>query len=694
MPKEGQMGTDANGRRVIYQNGQTRVLSPQEEARIDATKRAASTPGIIRSISQGVGFNFADDIDANMAAGTTAVNNALGGALFGKKSYTPQQAKAAVLQAEREAREKYARDNPVASGVGTIGGAILSPVNKVLGPLSVAKAGAGMGMQMLRAGAGGAAAGALAGAGDQGVDGILPGAALGGVLGGAVPPVFRAASKVVQPVAQAAVNRVPQNVRNAATAGVNAMLASRAQREGVQLQDLTRANPAEMKVATQLEAAIQNDARAGVQFQPGQSPLYQAGDNLFGLYEAAAAHPGTAQTALRKAAQANQDAAPQAVVDDLGRSLGAKGDFFDYQKNLLDTKRTNAAAGMDNLADQRFTPTQDTILALRADRTREALTNSAENMMASVNPAVRAQAADLLQVLDQVLDNPAAVSLRIRDAQNISEKLLNAGDRAFRSGDNEAAKTFNELGRAIRTNARDPKQGGIADYDTWLKQYGSDADNSRALELGRDAVRNLSEKGRPEKVRATLGKMDPAALDHYRKGLAEELLHKVFRSRGDTTLMRELGPKGDQNLQQNIALAFPDDASFAAFVKSAEQRIREAERNNAILGGSATARRQAGIKALSDPESAASAAVDELVGGVSSPQSVPGRVARGLGRMLPKQTGVLNDEAANALLGQTALNPDEITRLLNVLQTTRAQGAVRQQQAARAAPAIASTFRF
>jgi hypothetical protein len=669
------------------------ILSPQEEARIDATKRVASTPGVIRSISQGIGFNFVDDIDAYTAAGTTAVNNALGGALFGKKSYSPQQAKAAVLQAEREASAKYAQEHPVMSGVGTVAGAILSPVNKVLGPLSVAKAGAGMGMQMLRAGMGGAAAGALAGAGDQGVDGILPAAALGFGLGGAVPPVFRAASNAVQPLAQAAVNRVPQNVRSAATAGVNAMLGSAAQRAGVPPPP-PRANPAEMKVATQLEAAIQNDARAGVQFRPGQSPLYQAGDNLFGLYEAAAAYPGTAQTALRKAAQANQDAAPQAVVDDLGRELGAKGDFFDYQNNLIKTRQANATAGMDDLADQRFTPNQDTVLALRADRTRAALTNSAENMMASVNPAVRAQAADLLQVLDQALDNPAAVSLRIRDAQNISEKLLNAGDRAFRSGDNEAAKTFNELGRAIRTNARDPQQGGIAAYDDWLKQYGSDADNSRALELGRDAVRNLNEKGRPEKVRATLGKMDPAALDHYRKGLAEELLHKVFRSRGDTTLMRELGKKGDQNLQQNIALAFPDDASFAAFVKSAEQRIREAERNNAILSGSATARRQAGMKAMSDPQSDAIAAVDELVGGVASPQSVPGRVARGLGRMLPKQTGVLNDEAANALLGQTALNPDEITRLLNMLQTTRAQSAVQQQQAARAAPAIASTFRF
>lgn len=688
MPREGQTGTLPDGRRVIFQNGQTRILTPQEEARIDATRRAASTPGIVRALNQGFGFNFADDIDANTAAATTAANNALGGALFGKKSYTPQQAKAAVLQAEAEASQRFSQDHPFLSGAGTVVGAIASPVNKVLGPLAVAKPGASIVTQMVRAGLGGAAAGGLAGAGDKGVEGIVPGAAVGGVLGAAVPPAFRAVSSVAQPVVQAVVNRVPQNVRNAVTAGIDAMTNSAAQRAGLPPPP-PRANPAEVKVANVLDRAIQRDARAGVQFKPGQNPLYEGGENLFGVYEGAAAHPGAAQTAVRRAVDANKAQTARAVAQDVQNALGAKGDFFAYQNNLMNTQRENARTGMEKLGEHLVTLDDNSILALRSDRARSALQDAAENMRASTVPEVRNQAGDLMRVLDQVLDKPSGVTLRVRDAQTISEKLLKGADRAFRNGDGDTGVALKNLGRAIRDNARDPSRGGFADYDAWLKQYGLDADNKAALEMGKNVLNNGVW---PEEVQQELAAMDPAALLHYRKGVAEALFRQVKSAKGDISVMRRLTE--DQNLGEKIALAFPDDASYAAFVKSAAQRVKAAERNNAITAQSRTAPKTAAMKDLEDPQDPVAAAVDEFVGGLSSPQSVPGRLTRGLSKVIPKRTGVLNDEQANTLLGQTALNPDEITRLLNVLQTTRAQSALRQSQAARAAVPLASAIRF
>jgi hypothetical protein len=202
----------------------------------------------------------------------------------------------------------------------------------------------------------------------------------------------------------------------------------------------------------------------------------------------------------------------------------------------------------------------------------------------------------------------------------------------------------------------------------------------------------LNNSAWPEEVQQELAAMDPAAMLHYRKGVAEALFKQVKSAKGDISVMRRLTE--DQNLGEKIALAFPDDASFAAFVKSAATRVKAAERNNAITAQSRTAPKTAAMKDLSDPQDPIEAGVDEAVNALSSPQSVPGRLARGLSKVIPKRTGVLNDEEANAILGQTAINPDEITRLLNVLQATRAQNAIRQSQAARAAVPLASTIRF
>ena len=674
-------------RAYAQSRGGAKAANPQQEALADARRRAATVPGPVRAFAQGVGYNFVDDIEANLAMAETAINAATGGRLFGKKSYTPRQAKEAVLQAEREASTNFAARSPVASGASTLVGAVASPVNKLLAPIATAPRGAGLATQTIRAGAAGGAAGGLAGAGDKGLEGILPGAAFGFGVGAAVPPVFRALAGAAQPVAQAVVNRIPQNIRSAVTAGMDAVSDSSAARQGIPPPP-PRATPAEMKVAKALDRAIQNDARAGVTFVPGQNPLYRGGENLFGIYEGAAAAPGAAQTAVRRAVDANRAQTAEAVAQDVQRALGAKGDFFSYQNNLINTQRDNARQGMEKLGEHLVTLDENSILALRSDRARSALQDAAENMRASTDPAIRNQAGDLMRVLDQVLDKPSAVTLRVRDAQNISEKLLKAADRAFRNGDGDAGGALKGLGRAIRDNARDPNRGGFADYDAWLKQYGLDADNKSALEMGKNVLNNSIW---PEEVQQELAAMDPAALIHYRKGVAEALFKQVKSAKGDISVMRRLTE--DQNLGEKIALAFPDDASFAAFVKAAEQRVKEAGRNSAITSQSRTAPKMAAMQDLNDPQGdLVGDVLDAAASTVTSPGSAPQNLLRGITRMIPRQTGILNDEQANALLGQTALNPDEVTRLLNLLQASRAQSAVRQAQVARAAVPLAATF--
>ena len=667
------------------------LLTPQEEARIDATRRAASTPGIVRSISQGVGFNFADDLDANMAAAETALNGVLGGGLFGKKSYSPQQAKAAVLQAEREAAARYAQEHPVASGVGTTMGAVLSPVNKAIAPVATA---ARLGKAAVPLA--GALAGGLAGAGQDGVKGAVQGAAVGGVLGWGLPAVFDRGMQAVTPTVQKAINAVPQDIRNAVDAGVDAFAQSRATRMGLPAPPPRVAppgapprpqiNPSELKTARVLQNAIDRDAKAGVQFKPGANPMYEGGENLAGVYEAAANYPGPARPQIAQAITKNRREASQGLVDDIANVLGGKGDFFTYQKNLADAQRQNARTGMEKIGDQLVTLDPDAILAMRSDKARDALKNGADNMRASIDPDVRSQANKLMGVLDQVFDSPSGVTLRVRDAQNISEKLLSASDTAWRTGDGDTGKALGDLGRAIRNNARDPNRGGVSDYDAWLKQYSSDAENKKALELGREVLKsNLW----PGDLEAQLAEMGPGALIHYQKGVAETLLNKVQSAGGDMRVMRQL--MDVDNLSSKIRTAFPDDASFAAFLQSAERRVQDANRNTSFTANSRTQFRNAAQADMEDQSSLMSEAMDKALSAMENPTAVPGKVARatlkGLGFGSPAK-GALKDEAANAALGRTALNPEEVTRLLNMLQTVRAQQAVATNAARRAAPAI------
>jgi hypothetical protein len=572
-----------------------------------------------------------------------------------------------------------------------VAGAILSPVNKALMPLATATR-LGKAAPIVA----GAVGGGLAGAGQDGAEGAAQGAAGGAILGYGIPKVFNAGMQAVAPVVRRGVNAIPQDIRNAVDAGIDAVSQSRAARTGVpappprvarpEAQPRPQINPSELKTARVLQNAIDRDAKAGVQFRPGANPMYEGGENLAGVYEAAANYPGAARPQIAQAITKNRREASQGIVDDIANVLGGKGDFFAYQKGLVDTQRTNAKAGMDKIGDQMVTLNPDAILALRSDKARDALKNGADNMRASIDPDVRSQANQLLGVLDQVFDNPSGVTLRVRDAQNISEKLLSASDTAWRSGDGGSGKALGDLGRAIRGNARDPNLGGISAYDDWLKQYSSDAENKRALELGRDILKsNLW----PGDLDAQLAEMGPGSLIHYQKGVAETLLNKVQSAGGDMRVMRQL--LDDQNLSSKIQTAFPDDASFAAFLQSAERRVQDANRNNSFTANSRTQFRNAAQSDMEDQSSFMAEAVDQALNAMSNPTAVPGNVAKatlkGLGFGSPTK-GALKDEAANAALGRTALDPEEVTRLLNMLQTMRAREAVTTNAARRAVPAL------
>ena len=676
-------------KRTAYEEAQRRGLVPRADpaadALADARKRSANTPGFVRSLSQGIGFNFADDIDALSAAAETGIGN-----LINPKGarYTPAQARAAVLQSERETRAAYGREHPIASNTAGLVGAIASPVNKVLGPLAFGGKATGLARFAQTAAAGGVAGG-IAGAGEEGADGILPGAGAGAVLGGLLPPGMQLAAKAVAPVVRAGVRALPPNVLRASRAGLDAMRppqrAIPSQAPMPSMVDTPQLG-SKLKAAKVLQRAIDRDAAAGVEFKPGMNPMYEGGDNLASVYEVGAQNPGTFRSQVLQAVDQNRASTARGMADDIAKVLGGKGDFFEYQSNLAKTQRETAKQGMDQIGDQLVTLDQDSIQALRSDLARDALKKAAGNLRASVNPAERDQANSLTQIIDQVFDNPAAVTMRVRDAQTVSEKLLKAADTSYRGGDGDTGAALSGLGRAIRQNARTPERGGFQEYDTWLKQYGTDSQNREALELGRKA---FSSNVWPEEIARELSDSGPAAILHYQKGVAEDMMNRVAKANGDMQVIRAL--LKDQNAAAKIRLAFPDDETFAAFVKTAEKRAADTGRNQAFAQNSRTAFRQA---AAADMESGSVNPLEQVFDAVTSPIETSKKAAKAALKALPlRSRGAITDPAANAALGRTAMDPDELTALLNLLQASRAKDATAQKVGSRLAVPLAGMIR-
>ena len=88
-----------------------------------ARQRAKTVPGPVRAASAGMGLTFTDELEALNAGFETGLGNTVARVL-GRPGvgYTAEQARRAVMQAEREASEDFARRHPVISGAYNLAG--------------------------------------------------------------------------------------------------------------------------------------------------------------------------------------------------------------------------------------------------------------------------------------------------------------------------------------------------------------------------------------------------------------------------------------------------------------------------------------------------------------------------------------------------------------------------------------------
>jgi hypothetical protein len=317
------------------------------------------------------------------------------------------------------------------------------------------------------------------------------------------------------------------------------------------------------------------------------------------------------------------------------------------------------------------------ILALRQGLASRAVKDEAVNAAADMSPDASAAANRLFGLSDDVLDNPAAASLTIREAQDISYALKEAASRAYRGGFNTRGEALKNLSNAIRGAARqDP------DYAKWLKDYGDTSEVIDSLRRGRNIFAGATEKNAMSaaELRDMWSDMSAPARDNFRVGVGEALLDRA-RSQGGVGAMRRL--LRDREIADRVRIAFDSDDAFESFIRSASDEVGMQDVANQVLGGSATARRVAASADLNAQEGAPLLdAAGALLGDVSSGASLLRRVGReALSRIPRKDRSILGNEETNALLARALRDPDFVRQLLSDVPGATTQDASRLARA-------------
>lgn len=186
----------------------------------DARRRAASTPGQVRAITRGGSFGFVDELDALSAAAETGGRNLLSKTGLVKPApYSASEAYGAVMTAEKEAQQAFAKSNPVQSMAGEIIGSIPTGNALLKAPGMLGMARLAPKSLVARAAVTGGTQGALYGLGTANEGERVKGAVTGGMFGAGSGALLQAGGNAL---ARKAAEKVanPSKARILANAGV------------------------------------------------------------------------------------------------------------------------------------------------------------------------------------------------------------------------------------------------------------------------------------------------------------------------------------------------------------------------------------------------------------------------------------------------------------------------------------------
>lgn len=585
-----------------------------------------------RGVAQGFTANFGDEIRGLVEASGVNPNDPaslsalIGGALKywsgdpeAKKRYDE------AVKRERSLNKTAEEQHPVASTVGTIGGALVLPVGAGAGAASLGG--------RIAAGAGtGALLGGVAGAGEgQGaVDTAaraITGAGIGGALGGAAPAVIEGVARGARALATPIANTI-RGIRDP---------------EG----------EAARRVVTALERDIAADPAAVGRLTPGEfagsvqsgGPAVLAdigGDTTRALARSAANTSPEGRAVLNRAIDERFEGQTGRVTDWLRGTFNypdaaaQAGALADTARNV---NRANYARAMREGDREIFSPELDRLMGSPAvvEAMRRAATSGQDRAITQGLGAMRQGVTvenGVVRFTRGPSGTPTYPNLAFWDATK--KELDDAANAAGRAGRNGEAGVVGDLARTLRTEL----DRAVPSYQTARAGAAHFFDAENALEAGQNFVgKNMTSA----EARRALAQMTSTERQLFQDGFVSRFTDQLNQVGDRRSILNQIAASPAAREKLNIALGPQRAAELEAGLRV--EGIMDLARN-AVQGNSTTARQLAelglaggaygfsggGLNPFTDPGAVANAAL--VYGAARGRNAINERLSRRVAEML------------------------------------------------------------
>jgi hypothetical protein len=476
--------------------------------------------------------------------------------------------------------------------------------------------------------------------------GAMVGGTVGTVLGGTLPVVIRGGRDLAT-FARDRLSRDPGYIEKRAAAKVNTAL----ERSGI--------TPKEAAASMSLDRA------AGV-----PSTLANTTRPTVGLAEIVTAKSERAGDTLADVLEANKAGIRERVVGQAKRGVGNEGNFYQQEQDMVTNLRANAR----DLYDEAYkfgTVNDPTINRVLQNPRFKSFFDEAKKIADNEKLAAELRGENPAKyVLDDIFiaDEAGNVALsKLPDVRTLDyikrgmDAVVNKGYKGEGMSSAEA-NSLKDLKRAM-VGALDKatEVNGVSAYKTARQQYAGDAEVLDALRTGMDDFRKLD----PEQVLSMMKGFSTAEREAFKTGAIRNVYATVMDPSGNINAAQRV--IGSPEAKDRLKVLFPSQAKFDLFEAALQRESQLFQQANRILSGSPTARRQAGIEAFDEGESAINAFVGNSVTGgwVNSLINMAATTAT--------KSGISDDVAAKVAKLLSSSKPEEVAAAVKILERNAAQ---------------------
>jgi len=478
--------------------------------------------------------------------------------------------------------------------------------------------------------------------------GAVVGGTVGTALGGTLPVVIRG-GKSLATFARDRLSRDPGYIEGRAAAKVNTAL----ERSGI--------TPKEAAASMSLDRA------AGV-----PSTLANTTRPTVGLAEIVTAKSERAGDTLADVLEANKSGIRERVVGQTKRGVGNEGNFYQQEDDMLQSLRANA----NNLYDEAYkfgTVNDPTINRVLQNPRFKSFFDEAKKIADNEKLAAELRGEDPSKyVLDDIFiaDEAGNVALsKLPDVRTLDyikrgmDAVVNRGYKGEGMSSAEA-NSLKDLKKAM-VGALDKatEVDGVSAYKTARAQYAGDAEVLDALRTGMSDFRKLD----PEQVVSMMKGFSTAEQEAFKTGAVRNLYATVMDPSGNINAAQRV--IGSPEARDRLKALFPSQAKFDLFEAALQRESQLFQQANKILSGSPTARRQAGVEAFDEGESAINAFVgNSITGGwVNSLMNLAATTAT--------KSGISDDVASKVAKLLSSSKPEEVAAAVKILERNAAKTA-------------------